>query len=321
MLEMAAAMPGVRTTRSTPRPSADAPAATGGRFGPWRTTSSPGEQHPHCPAVKVGQPPGRPRPPRTATLPPNAPPLASGDGRLSPGQAPRCVGLQIGRFHPGGAQASPPSRPPEPPTEAGTRQWCGGPAPLPAAARASVSVSATTPPPVRRPYGDERVGRSEVVGEAALAEGDAGTDPLGRAAFDGGAQRRRVEVALGQRCTCAVCVPARRGSSASRCSGTDARQAPARPPDDRTGAASEDRPCSPASRTMIPGVQNPHWLAPVAQNASAQRRSFGRVEAVERRDRATCDSAYRRHAGDTRRAVDQHGAAAALALGTAAVLR
>ena len=33
-------MPGVRTTRSTPRPSASAPPATGGRLGPRRTTSS-----------------------------------------------------------------------------------------------------------------------------------------------------------------------------------------------------------------------------------------------------------------------------------------
>ena len=36
----------------------------------------------------------------------------------------------------------------------------------------------------------------------------------------------------------------------------------------------------------MPGVQKPHWLAPVAQKASAQRVPIGGVEAVEGGDRA-----------------------------------
>ena len=71
---------------------------------------------------------------------------------------------------------------------------------------------------------------------------------------------------------------------------------------------------------MIPGVQNPHWLAPPASvKASAQRAADPGIEAVEGRHLTTRHTAG---GGDTRHtggAVDPYRAAAALSLGTAPV--
>ena len=79
-------------------------------------------------------------------------------------------------------------------------------------------------------------------------------------------------------------------------------------------------PRSAAARTMIPGVQNPHCEPPVATNAaaSASRSSAGRpstVVTVRPAIRATGVTHATRAL-----AVDEHGAAAALALRRAAVL-
>ena len=71
---------------------------------------------------------------------------------------------------------------------------------------------------------------------------------------------------------------------------------------------------------MMPGVQNPHWLAPHARNASAQARRSASGEAVERRDHPAGHPPQRRDAGDPGLAVHQDRATAALALGAAAVL-
>ena len=70
---------------------------------------------------------------------------------------------------------------------------------------------------------------------------------------------------------------------------------------------------------MIPGVQNPHWLPPVAQGRGPATRHLG-AEPVERGDRAAGHPAGRGHARHPGCAVDQHGAAAALTLGAAPVL-
>ena len=77
---------------------------------------------------------------------------------------------------------------------------------------------------------------------------------------------------------------------------------------------------SAASRTTMPGVQNPHWLRAGGAERLAPTRPRRRVEALDRRDRPAGHPAGRRHAGHPRGAVDQHRAAAALALGAAAVL-
>ena len=69
---------------------------------------------------------------------------------------------------------------------------------------------------------------------------------------------------------------------------------------------------------MIPGVQNPHWLAPVAAEGIGP--PPGLREALERGDGSARHPAGGGHAGDPRRAVDQDRAAAALALRAAAVL-
>ena len=71
---------------------------------------------------------------------------------------------------------------------------------------------------------------------------------------------------------------------------------------------------------MMPGVQKPHWLAPVAVKAAAQVVSLVLGQAVERRDLTSADPAGRGHAADPRRAVHEHRATTALALGAAAVL-
>ena len=78
---------------------------------------------------------------------------------------------------------------------------------------------------------------------------------------------------------------------------------------------------SAASRMMIPGVQNPHWLAPVSVNASAHRsRSTGSIPS-----RVVTSRPATRRTGVTQAtragAVDPHRAAPALALGAAPVLR
>ncbi len=59
----------------------------------------------------------------------------------------------------------------------------------------------------------------------------------------------------------------RRRSIANRCTGKDARAGPARPPQCRRVPYPRCR--RPSSRSTMPGVQKPHWLAPHATNASA----------------------------------------------------
>ena len=75
-----------------------------------------------------------------------------------------------------------------------------------------------------------------------------------------------------------------------------------------------------ASRMTIPGVQNPHWLAPAATNASAQRVPDRGIDSLEGGDVPPGDPASRRDARDPGAPVDPDRAAAALPLGAAAVL-
>ena len=63
--------------------------------------------------------------------------------------------------------------------------------------------------------------------------------------------------------------PTPRRWSATRCSGTGGRRAPGRP--QRGRRARCPSPAGPRGGTRCPGVQKPHWLAPVARKAPAQR--------------------------------------------------
>ncbi len=212
----AAAIPGVRATRRMPLPSARTPAAIGGRLGPRRTDVLPGQQHPHRPAVLVGQPAGRRRR-RRGQLGPEGAAVAERAGRLAAGAAPGAVELDVGGLDPGGPQGDRPrprgnlERMADAGSAAPALDRLGGPAGL-----AERLADGPSPSPVAHRH--EGVGRGQVVGEAAPPEGDVGTDLLGRAAFDGRppAGGGQVPGRVGGR----EVHGGRRGRCANRCSGT-----------------------------------------------------------------------------------------------------
>ena len=116
---------------------------------------------------------------------------------------------------------------------------------------------------------------------------------------------------------CAAAAPRRR-SSGSRCSGRGCRRAP-RGSRRRSGSA-----CARAGRpsaTTRPGVQKPHCTAPAATNASCTRCSAPSVgEPLDRDDLVPVGLRGEHEARADERAVEEHGARAALAL-LAGVLR
>ena len=71
----------------------------------------------------------------------------------------------------------------------------------------------------------------------------------------------------------------------------------------------------------MPGVQNPHWDPPVTDERSRVRVAYVGRQAFDRRHNAPGDTRHRRDARDTRFAVHEHGATAALSLGRAPILR
>ena len=250
--------------------------------------------------------------------------------RLAAGLAPRRVGLEVGRLDPRRAQG-------ERPVAVGQlerRRGLGRRAPALHLARrrrrASASVSPTDPPARAVGHRHQRVGRGGVGGEAGPAQRHVGPDPLGRAALDARpVAHGGVEVPLAGRPAADLDRRSGRGprrprrrrprrSCATRCTGTGGPAAPARRRRGRRPPTPLAR--RPSSRTMMPGVQNPHWLAPVATNASAHAVDDLGREAVEGGDGPAGHPADRGHAGDPGRAVDEHRAAAALALRAAAVL-
>ena len=105
----AAAMPGVRATRSTPVPSSAGArrrsAAAWGRGG-----RRPRGRTPPAPAGRAGRPAGVPPPaPARYSLPPKAPPLARGVAGSPPGRHQDAVRLDVGRLDPRRAQGRRPS--------------------------------------------------------------------------------------------------------------------------------------------------------------------------------------------------------------------
>ena len=109
----------------------------------------------------------------------------------------------------------------------------------------------------------------------------------------------------------------RRRSSGSRCSGRGCRTAPR---GSRPRSGSGTRASRSAVATTSPGVQKPHWTAPASTNASWTRWSSPSGEPLDRHDLVPVRLRGEHEARADERAVQQHGARAALAL-LARVLR
>ena len=158
--------------------------------------------------------------------------------RLAAGLAPRRVGLEVGGLDPASCAASPPSRPAGARAGASASTVVRRPCTLPATARASASVVPDRPAAGAVGHRDQRVGGRGVVAEAALAEGD-----LGRHRAAGRRSRARPGRVAASRSRAAIGAaaaargPTRRGSCATRCSGTGGRAAPAPPRRGRRRAA------------------------------------------------------------------------------------
>ena len=307
-----------------PVPSGRSARASGGRFGPAPHDVLAAPQDPH--GLTAPRRPARGRCAGTGlrALPPKAPPLASGEAGRAAGPAPTGVGLDVGGLHPGRLQRERPLA-----RRAARRGATGAPCCcVPGRGRR---------PPWRRGGSratarvgtqlDQRAGRRGVVGEASAAEHDVGPRDLERRALDLGPPGQASSGSRGAGAGVSRAPSptpervARRldDRTASRCSGTGG---PAAPPRRRVGSACRPAPApsSAASRITMPGVQKPHWLAPCATKAAAQRSRCSVGSPSTRGHPAAGDAAHRGHAGDAGRAVDPDRAAPALALGTAAVL-
>ena len=163
------------------------------------------------------------------------------------------------------------------------------PCTLPARRRASVRVSATTHSPVGAEHGDEGVGRRGVVGEAARPGGDVGSDPLGRPALERGpasgglrSARAAIRPVRADRTVqdgVADRLPAGATAEMGGEGAVDGARTSLAPPGARA-----------ATRTMIPGVQKPHWEAPWAAKDRHQPSASGRPASVVTARPATRDA-------------------------------
>ena len=286
------------TTRTTPVPSAPHPGGDRRALGAEPHHVLPRE---HAPArrARARRPAarGRGRAPARSALPPKAPPLASGRPRLAARLAPRGVGLEVGRLDPRGPQRQVPVAVGQRRAAARRPPWCAGPAPCRPARGPRPAVSPTTQPPPAVGHRDERVGRRGVGGEPAAAERRRRGRPPGPAALDARRGGRRPSRSRAVPSPTAPPPAGRprlghrhRGWCATRCSGRGGPAAP-RLAAPTSAAASGRRGRRPSSRTMIPGVQKPHWLPPVATSASAHR---SRTSAPGRRAVVTARPATRR---------------------------
>ena len=315
---IASAMPGVRTTRMTPsrraahRPrSADA-WARGARRPPARTAPGPparADRPGDGPRSPPRTPPCRRRRPRwpvvmPARHPARTTPRRSRRSRARPRSCAACG--PIDRAAP---RAAPPTARSAPPS-------CAAPGPSRRRARASVSVSPTThSPPAARTATRASTGAAS---SAKPPRPSATWSPTccavrpSMAARSAAAARsrhrpmRRCAAGDGER-RLPDGLPARAAAEVGEQGLVDRGR--------RRAAHAAPRP---DSRTTMPGVQNPHWLAPAAVNAAAQRSAS--VQALDGRDLAAGHPPGRGHAGHPGLTVHQHGAAAALALRAAAVL-
>ncbi len=292
--------------------------ATGGRFGPRRTTSS------RVHSASTGRPCASASSRAssvTARTPLPAERTAVGERRRGSAarETPARVRFEIRRLDPGRLQG-------ERPVPIGQLDRMAQRAPA-----ASALHLGQPPPRLREVVGhrhrsvvadrDQRPGRCGVAGEPAVAEDHRRSGRLERRSLHLGpptgqqrvAGRRRPRRGRALRATRAaastmLCQPVQRHRWANSAVRTESASDLAGFPDRA------------ASRIRIPGVQKPHWLAPASTNASTQReRSAGSRPSTVVTDRP-CDPSGRGHTGHPRGTVDPHGAAAALTLGAAAVL-
>ena len=245
--------------------------ARGGRLGPRRTTSS--RRHRTRTASPVASASSRASAGTgLCRLPPNAPPLANGEAGRWPGRAQLASGstyagsthdvCKVRAHSPSGSATGcdrgtvllrPWTRPSRGPrgTQVGSKRRHRPPAgPAPSTARSRRRI--------RRHREPRRARRSE---RPAPRPGPATRPARGCAGLPtpGAALRRPPG-----HCT----QPPR--STASRCTGTGGHAAPPRPPG-AVGGLPVPGSSRAASRRTMPGVQNPHWLAPCWTNAAAQR--------------------------------------------------
>ena len=244
------AIPGVRShpeRRRCRRPGSRRPPGAAWGRGGWRPPVRGQRPAPARPC-SVGQLAGPlPRTSTSRSLAPNAPPLADRRRRLAPGPAPGGVGLQVGRFHPGGAagwRSHSPSGIGDRPADGRTvvrrpldLVQCETPG-------LGQGLAHHPPPGGRRAQGHQGVGRSGVGREPAPTQGHLGPHPPAAGPPSSSARRaaRPPDPAFGwkrrrhqrsrqprprrRRRT----RPRLRGSSASRCTGTCGRAAPGRRP-------------------------------------------------------------------------------------------
>ena len=253
-------------------------------------------------------------------MPPNAPPFASGDTGSPPGSHHDASGSRYAGSTHDVASRTPPSGNGSNGNGGAASAVVRRPCTLPAAVRAASNDSPVThcaPHGLdrrrvglgRSRYRDERVARRGVVGEPAPAERYRRIDALRDAALELRTRRGRGQIAAG--------APYRGRRGFQRF----VHRAPTRAPAEvRSQRPIERGRRAAAARITIPGVQNPHCDPPVATNAARDRVTRVGVESFHRRHRPARDARGRGDARDPRVAVDEHGAAAALALRRAAVL-
>ena len=163
-------------------------AATGGRLGPRRTTSSRRPEHPDRRAGARRPGAGRRSATGECSLPPKAPPLAQRRGRLAAGPAPRGVGLDVGRLDPGGLQGEGPVA-----RRAASTGWSRGrpvlrPCTLPARARASRQRLGHDVAARAVGHRHQRVGRAVSSAKPPAAEDHVRARPAGHAGPSSGAR-------------------------------------------------------------------------------------------------------------------------------------
>ena len=247
---------------------------------------------------------------------------------LAAGRAPGRVGLEVGGLDPAGGEAhAARHRLRELERRHRDPRWCGDPAPCP---------RAPAPPAGSRPRPSP--GRPRLVGRGRGSRAGEGPRPARR----GARRRRRTRRRPGARrdrpaARAPPSSPARRGGGVEIAFAEHAR--PGAPsiasytvchPVHRHRCAARARSKSTrrvlpwasaaATRTRIPGVQNPHCEPPRRHEPGREVVAHRGVEPVDGRHRPAVDARRGRDAGDARFAVDQDRAAPALALGRAPVL-